>query len=223
MDINIKSPIWGRNFLIFPSASEGGRRKLAFFALLIIIGIFGGSFVFWDWMVSRAKTGGTDEISLLEKIELKEEMNQRFIELKGEMNQRFIELKGEMNQRFIEQIPIMNKNTLLAITGPYFPATEVVEEIEVIATAYSSTVCQTDSDPYITAAGTLVRKGIVANNLFPFGTEIRIPELFGNKIFVIEDRMNSRKGNYHIDVWFPSYQEAVNFGVKKTYIEILGI
>ncbi len=173
MDINIKSPIWGKNFLIF----------------LIIIGILGGGFIFWDWMFSRAETVA-GQVSLLEKI---------------------------------EQIPIMNENTLLAITGPYFPDSKAAEKIKVIATAYSSTVCQTDSDPYITAAGTWVRKGIVANNLLPFGTEIRIPELFGNKVFVIEDRMNSRKGNYHIDIWFPSYQEAVNFGAKRTYIEILGI
>jgi 3D (Asp-Asp-Asp) domain-containing protein len=50
---------------------------------------------------------------------------------------------------------------------------------------------------------------------------VKIPELFGEKIFVVEDRMNQKKGYYHVDVWFPSYWEAKNFGVKRTYIEIL--
>jgi len=90
-----------------------------------------------------------------------------------------------------------------------------------VVTAYSSTVAQTDSDPFITAAGTWVKEGIVASNLLPFGTEIRIPEIYGEKIFVVEDRMSWRKGEYHIDIWFPSYWEALNFGTKKTYIEIL--
>ena len=51
--------------------------------------------------------------------------------------------------------------------------------------------------------------------------QIKIPELYGDKIFIVEDRMNSRKGYYHVDIWFPSYQKAVNFGVEETYIEIL--
>ena len=27
--------------------------------------------------------------------------------------------------------------------------------------------------------------------------------------------------NYGVDIWFPSHQEAENFGAKRTYIEIL--
>ena len=110
-------------------------------------------------------------------------------------------------------------NSLIA-SSP-LPSPKVVKTIKMVATAYSSTPQQTDNDPFITAAGTWVRDGIIANNLLPFGTKVRIPELYGNKVFVVEDRMNSKKGYYHIDIWFPSYSEAKNFGAKTTYIEIL--
>ncbi len=119
-----------------------------------------------------------------------------------------------------ELITVQN-NSLLSISSPINPEPRVVREIKVVITAYSSTRWQTDDTPYITAAGTWVREGIVANNLLPFGTKIRIPELYGDKIFVVEDRMNSRKGYYHVDIWFPSYWEAKNFGAPRTHIEVL--
>lgn len=97
----------------------------------------------------------------------------------------------------------------------------VVKKIKVVITAYSSSPEETDESPLITASGTLVKEGIVANNLLPFGTEIRIPEIYEDEIFVVEDRMNWRKGYYHVDVWFPSKSEALNFGAKRTYIEVL--
>lgn len=97
----------------------------------------------------------------------------------------------------------------------------VVRKINVIATGYSSCPDETDETPLITASGDQVREGIVANNLLSFGTEIRIPEIYGDKTFVVEDRMHQRKGYYHIDIWFPSKEEAQNFGAKRTYIEVL--
>ena len=116
-----------------------------------------------------------------------------------------------------EKLPIAEQNSLLPITG-----TEPVnKKIKVVITAYSSTFWQTDNTPLVTAAGTSVRDGIIANNLLPFGTRVRIPELYGNKVFIVEDRMHYKKGYYHVDIWFASYEEAVNFGAKNTYIEIL--
>ncbi|MBU2540257.1 3D domain-containing protein [Patescibacteria group bacterium] len=88
-------------------------------------------------------------------------------------------------------------------------------------TAYSSTVGETDSTPFITASGSTVREGIVANNLLPFGTKIMVPQLYGDKIFVVEDRMNRKKGNYHLDIWFSSYSEAKKFGAEIAYVEVL--
>ncbi len=120
-----------------------------------------------------------------------------------------------------EKLIIFQNNTLFPISDPSGPEPIVIKEIRVVATAYSSTVWQTDDDPFITAAGTRVRDGIIANNLLSFGTKVRIPELYGDKIFVVEDRMNRRKGNYQIDIWFPEYWQAKNFGAKRTYIEVL--
>ena len=97
---------------------------------------------------------------------------------------------------------------------------EVKREYTVSATAYSSEVWQTDSTPFTTASNTHVRDGVVAANFLPFGTLVRIPELFGNKIFIVEDRMNSRYW-FNIDVWFANTQVARDFGRKNITIEVL--
>jgi 3D (Asp-Asp-Asp) domain-containing protein len=110
-------------------------------------------------------------------------------------------------------------NSLLPISGK--DNFTVTNKMTVIITAYSSTVGQTDSTPFITASNTTVRDGIVANNLLPFGTRIRIPELYGDKIFIVEDRMHSRKGNYHVDIWFPTYEQAKEFGARIAKIEVV--
>jgi len=113
-------------------------------------------------------------------------------------------------------------NTLVPISTPPSSDIKVIKRIRVIVTAYSSTPWQTAGNPFITASGVRVREGIVANNLLPFGTQIRLPEIFGDKILIVADRMHRRKGYYHIDVWRPSYEEAKNFGVKRTYMEVVG-
>jgi len=120
-----------------------------------------------------------------------------------------------------ERLAMIGENSLLPISNPINPEPQVARKIRVVVTAYSSTPAQTDDNPYITAAGTWVKEGIIANNLLPFGTKIRIPELYGDKIFVVEDRMHWKKGYYHVDIWFASYGEAKNFGAKRTFIEVL--
>jgi len=136
--------------------------------------------------------------------------------------------KIEVNlaESFIEEIlenklAIVQENSLLPISDHLSPEPRIIREVRVIVTAYSSSTFETDDNPYITAAGTFVRDGVIANNKYPFGTKIRIPEIYGDKIFVVEDRMHWKKGNYHVDIWFPSYWQALNFGSKRTYIEIL--
>jgi 3D (Asp-Asp-Asp) domain-containing protein len=119
------------------------------------------------------------------------------------------------------KLAFLEKNTLMSLVSPAGPEFKVVRKVNVVITAYSSTPLETDDTPFVTASNTQVREGIVANNYFPFGTKIRIPELYGDKIFTVEDRMSWKKSNYHIDVWASSYQEAKNFGVKRTYIEVV--
>ncbi|MCK5084296.1 MAG: 3D domain-containing protein [Candidatus Pacebacteria bacterium] len=88
----------------------------------------------------------------------------------------------------------------------------------VLVTAYSSTVDQCDSTPFITANGTHVHDGTIAANFLKFGTKVKFPSLYGDKIFTVEDRM---KSNYKVDIWFPTRQEAINFGAKRVEMEIL--
>ena len=113
------------------------------------------------------------------------------------------------------------KNGHLTVCKLDKSAFEVVKKLKMMITAYSSTPDQTDDTPFITANGAHVADGIVANNLLPFGTKIRIPQLYGDKVFTVEDRMNSRKGKYQADIWMPSTSEAKLFGAKIDYIEVL--
>ncbi len=96
----------------------------------------------------------------------------------------------------------------------------VVEVYRTTITAYSSTVDQTNSEPFITASGSWVEDGIVATNFLPFNTKIRIPAYFGDKVFVVKDRMNHRYTD-RVDIWFETRSQAKNFGIKYTEIEIL--
>ncbi len=96
-----------------------------------------------------------------------------------------------------------------------------VKKLDVVITAYTSTPDQTDDSPFITASNKYVKDGIIANNMLPFGTKVRIPELYGNKVFTVEDRMNKRKGNYRFDIWMADLNDAINFGVKSVQIEVL--
>ncbi|HUY69794.1 MAG TPA: hypothetical protein VMU70_02155 [Candidatus Tyrphobacter sp.] len=87
-------------------------------------------------------------------------------------------------------------------------------------TGYSSDPSQTDNTPFITASGETVHQGIIAANWLPFGTKVRFPELFGDQIFIVEDRMNEVNRS-KVDVWFPSKGAALQFGVHRTTVEIL--
>lgn len=105
----------------------------------------------------------------------------------------------------------------------------IIEEIKsnyktkVLATAYNSLQAQTDASPCITASGLDVcqrnLEDIIAANFLPFGTKIKIPELYGDRIFYVQDRMN-KKYYKQIDIWLKSYQDAKNFGYQYVEIEV---
>jgi 3D (Asp-Asp-Asp) domain-containing protein len=87
-------------------------------------------------------------------------------------------------------------------------------------TAYTSRPEETDDSPFITADGSHVRDGIVAANFLKFGTKIRIPELYGDKIFEVHDRMNKRY-NVKVDIWMDNLQAARKHGSRHVTIEIV--
>lgn len=80
------------------------------------------------------------------------------------------------------------------------------------ALAYTSLKKHTDHDPFSTASGTKPKWGTVAANYLPLWTRMKI-EGFGEKIFVVEDRLNKRYKKT-IDIWFPAKELARKFGVR---------
>lgn len=106
----------------------------------------------------------------------------------------------------------------------------VNEEVKVksygirLVTAYNSEPGQTDDSPCITANNfNLCRHGkedSIAANFLPFGAKVKIPELYGDKIFVVRDRMNRRFSD-RVDIWMINKTDALKFGLKKAKIEVI--
>ena len=118
-----------------------------------------------------------------------------------------------------------------AAEDPAFPESgdrHPVKTVKVVVTAYNSLPGQTDNTPCITANGfDLCRQyaeagfgNTIAANGIPMGTQVRFPELFGDKVFVVRDRMNARYGYGRVDVWLPELADAKAFGVKRVKMEL---
>jgi 3D (Asp-Asp-Asp) domain-containing protein len=138
-------------------------------------------------------------------------------------------LNADITSAKTENSLLVNDNFLMAasnpdkkgkVTVPKSAVSKIVRELYVPITGYSSTIDQTDDSPFITANGTYVYDGVVAANFLPFGTKVKIPDYFGDKIFTVHDRMNKRYWE-KIDVWFPDRQSAIQFGVRTLKIQIL--
>jgi len=100
----------------------------------------------------------------------------------------------------------------------------VKKELTVTATAYSSTVAQTDSSPCTTANGYNVckanKENVIAANFLPFGTKVQFPDVYGDKIFVVQDRMHPRFTK-RVDLWMKTTDKARKFGVKKVKMQVV--
>ena len=108
---------------------------------------------------------------------------------------------------------------------PVIENKEPVEIVELHVTAYNSLPWQTNSEPCITASGMDVCErdieDVIATNYsyLPFGSKIKIPELFGDREFLVEDRMNKRY-TQTLDIWMKDYSSAKEFGRQKITAEI---
>lgn len=94
------------------------------------------------------------------------------------------------------------------------------------ATAYCSCEKCCDKDPTdkwygITATGKKAQWGTVAvdKRVVKLGSKLRIKG-FPNTVFRAEDVGGAIKGK-HIDVWFPSHSEALEFGVRNIVVELV--
>jgi len=165
---------------------------------LIVLPVFlvSAGFGPFDWNKDEPASDALTHISLEDKTYLsKEELEQKLAEY--------------------ETKNIISVEPSKRIRREAKPGTYIVS-----ATAYSSTVDQCDSTPFITASGQHVRDGIIATNFLPFGTKVRIPDIYGDKVFEVQDRMNARY-NTRIDIWMGSRNEAMQFGLKQVKVEVL--
>ncbi|RDI96741.1 hypothetical protein DV704_01220 [Meiothermus sp. QL-1] len=107
------------------------------------------------------------------------------------------------------------------------------------ATAYTSSVRETDSTPFITATGARTRIGIIAVSRdmlreLPYGSKVMLEDLgtpsgkgrgrfnylFRDRVFVVEDTMHPRKRE-QIDVWLPDRSTAIRFGVRNVRVTVI--
>jgi len=139
-----------------------------------------------------------------------------------ELTQTFLQFTDFKKETIIQRPVYMVEGQPIDIDAylrEYFVNKAPKKTMYVTVTAYSSTKDQTDGDPYLTALGTPVRDGIVAANFLPIGTVIRFLDKFGDRLFVVEDRMDERFG-LQVDIWMSNQEEAKNFGIQYLEIEI---
>jgi 3D (Asp-Asp-Asp) domain-containing protein len=118
---------------------------------------------------------------------------------------------GGPGERGVEQHTTPTPVVKLKLEQPTY------ETITATVTAYSSTPDQTDDSPFITAYGTRVREGIVANNCLGFGEKVVI----GESEYVVEDVGARRHGCHWFDIWMPTRQEALEWGRQEKTVTIL--
>jgi len=120
----------------------------------------------------------------------------------------------------VQEIRVIMESNATSTTANY----KVVRTSTHVMTAYNSEAAQTDDSPCITANGfNVCEHGVedtIAANFLKIGTKVRIPELFGDRIFIVRDRMNKRHAD-RVDVWMLNRSDALKFGVKVAKIEVL--
>lgn len=123
-------------------------------------------------------------------------------------------------EQFIDSLFAQNSLPEDIFSGGSKNSLKTKEVVETLITAYSSSPEETDDTPFITASGAKVRFGVVAANFLPLGAKIRLPKIFGEQIFVVEDRLHEKNSD-RVDIWMSSKKEALEFGVKISEMEIL--
>ncbi|MCX6794988.1 MAG: hypothetical protein NTY31_03345 [Candidatus Falkowbacteria bacterium] len=144
----------------------------------------------------------------------------------------------EMSEEAAKLATLVATSTAPAVASPISteasstPITASSTEMKVIRTsthtitAYNSEAGQTDDSPCITANGYDVcangEEDTIAANFLKFDTKVKIPELFGDRIFVVRDRMNKKHPN-RVDVWMVEKSDAIQFGVKVAKIQVIEV
>jgi len=143
---------------------------------------------------------------------------------------RFVGLKTEAQELVLtgKLLASLNTDSVLERTSVQTKkqfsseSEQKAKQMRVWATAYTSHPMETDDTPFVTASGSTVRDGVVASNFLPMGTKFMIPNHYGDKVFVVEDRMNARYNDKKtVDIWFESRTDALQFGRRSLVVELL--
>lgn len=128
---------------------------------------------------------------------------------------------GTLNRSAETAMPEAQTKPLVQVDLPVVEyKAQPIKRFRATVFGYSSTVGQTDNSPFTTASGSQVQDGIIATNCLPFGTKVKIPALFGDKEFVVTDRMAARHGCSSVDVWHASIAAAKQLGRRSAEIEV---
>ena len=103
--------------------------------------------------------------------------------------------------------------------------TQLLASFGVLATGYSSSPEETDDSPTITADNRTVQYGLVALSRdllreftpgapFGFGDDV---EIRGVGRFIVADTMSPRLHG-RVDIWFPTREEAIAWGVRRVQL-----
>lgn len=201
--------------------------------VLELILIFSLSFIISTDVIASNKD--SDQISMFDRLT---SLYYRQLKLSTDKYNQYTNTSSVNNNKPISPIVVINKNDsiLQSLEDKHqelltLPSSQVLaidpngkrpdKIVNAVITAYTSTPDQTDSTPFIAASGKHVYDGMIAANWLPFGTKIKIPSLYGDKIFTVDDRMNSRYGYGRLDMWLDtSKTEAMKFGVKRVEIYV---
>lgn len=142
----------------------------------------------------------------------------------------YVKKYTEIPSKAVEEAFKKTKEVEIKSTKPQEDEKSKGTPIKAELTAYCDDSRCSDQWGSKTAMQTRTRMGVIAapKNI-PLGSKMYIPELTNYKadgIFDVEDRGGAIKikndGTYVIDVWVPTYEEAVKFGRKKTTIYLVG-
>jgi 3D (Asp-Asp-Asp) domain-containing protein len=151
----------------------------------------------------------------------RQELSRAYRQLSLSSQSEIATLRHTMGSLLTEQTELKD----LLLEAGYAVYSDQALSVPVIATGYSSSVWETDSTPFTTAANTRTRQGIVALSRdllrrynpdapFSFGDVVTIS---GVGDFIVEDSMNER-WRRRVDVWFPSRAAAVSFGRREVIL-----
>ncbi len=97
---------------------------------------------------------------------------------------------------------------------------QVVRVEGVSISAFTASKKECGKSDGITASGVKVHDGVIACNFLPFGTKVRIPSMYGDKVFTVYCRLKKGYVN-HVDIYTKLVSTALRIGRRTCDIEVI--